>query len=337
MVGKSNPLEHPHSLFAVDAVRTAGILVKSIQAHTVSGTHSKEDRSPVTVADFASQALIGRLLSLTFPDDILVGEEDSGALTQSGPNPLLDKVTGFLQSAVPGATPHQTCEWIDRGSAQPGQRFWTLDPIDGTKGFLRGDQYAVALAYVDSGRVMTAALGCPNLNTDCQPDFNGNGAVLIAVRGQGTWILPMAVNGAEPIPRRLRVSSTRHPSQARVLRSFESGHTNVSQIDHFAQTLKIIAEPVRMDSQAKYALLAGGQGELILRLLSPKLPDYREKIWDQAAGSLIVEEAGGRVTDLDGKPLDFTSGRTLARNRGVLASNDQLHAPALSALKQLKV
>lgn len=336
MVGNSNPLNHPHIHFAVDAVRRAGILVKMIQARMVDAALAKEDRSPVTIADYASQALIGRLLSLSFPDDILVGEEDSAALKQPGASAVLDSVTAFLKSTVPDATPQQTCQWIDRGSAQPGQRFWTLDPIDGTKGFLRGDQYAVALAYIESGQVMTAALGCPNLNTDCQPDFNGSGAVLVAARGKGTWVLPMVVNGDQPEPRRLQVSTCRHPSQARILRSFESGHTNVSQIDHFAQALGINAEPVRMDSQAKYALLAAGQGELILRLLSPSMPDYREKIWDQAAGSLIVEEAGGKVSDLNGKPLDFTTGRTLTHNRGVLASNHHLHIPALSALKHLK-
>jgi 3'(2'), 5'-bisphosphate nucleotidase len=336
MVGKSNPLNDPHITFAVEAVRRAGILVKSIQAHMVDTALSKEDRSPVTIADFASQALIGRLLSITFPEDALVGEEDSAVLQEPHSRPILDRITGFLQTILPEATAQQTCDWIDRGTAQPGQQFWTLDPIDGTKGFLRGDQYAVALAYVDSGQVMTAALGCPNLNTDCQPDFNGTGAVLVAAHGRGTWVLPMVANGAEPEPHRLQASACRRPSEARVLRSFESGHTNVSQIDYFAQALEINAEPVRMDSQAKYALLAAGQGELILRLLSPNNPDYREKIWDQAAGSLIVEEAGGKVSDLDGKPLDFTSGRTLTRNRGVLASNGHLHAPALTALKQIQ-
>jgi 3'(2'), 5'-bisphosphate nucleotidase len=117
------------------------------------------------------------------------------------------------------------------------------------------------------------------------------------------------------------------------LRSFESGHTNVSQIDQVADALGVKVEPVRMDSQAKYAVLAAGHGELYLRLLSPKKPDYREKIWDQAAGSLIVEEAGGWVTDLDGKPLDFTAGRTLTNNRGILASNGHLHPQALQALR----
>jgi 3'(2'), 5'-bisphosphate nucleotidase len=90
---------------------------------------------------------------------------------------------------------------------------------------------------------------------------------------------------------------------------------------------------VRLDSQAKYAILAAGAGDLIFRLIFPKKPKYKEKIWDQAAGSLVVEEAGGKVTDLDGKPLDFTQGRTLAKNRGVLASNTYLHDAALQAIK----
>ena len=127
------------------------------------------------------------------------------------------------------------------------------------------------------------------------------------------------------------------PSRARILRSFESGHTNVSQIDEFALSLGVQVEPVRMDSQAKYAFLAAGAGELILRLLSPSQPDYREKVWDQAAGSLILEQAGGRITDLDGKPLDFTKGRRLEDNRGVLASNGLLHEKALRALKEIGV
>ena len=84
-----------------------------------------------------------------------------------------------------------------------------------------------------------------------------------------------------------------------------------------------------MDSQAKYAVLAAGEGDVLLRLLSPSRPDYREKIWDQAAGSIVIEEAGGRITDLDGKPLDFSHGRTLAKNRGIVATNGHLHDAVL--------
>jgi len=69
--------------------------------------------------------------------------------------------------------------------------------------------------------------------------------------------------------------------------------------------------------------------------LSPNQPNYREKIWDQAAGSIVLVEAGGQISDLDGKPLDFTSGRSLHNNRGILATNSQLHPAALAALRQV--
>jgi len=134
---------------------------------------------------------------------------------------------------------------------------------------------------------------------------------------------------------RLQVSARNDSSEARLLRSFEAGHTNTDQMDEVARALRVQAPPVAMDSQAKYALLAAGAGDLLFRLLSPKQPDYQERIWDQAAGSLVVEEAGGRISDLDGRPLDFTAGRTLARNRGVLASNGCLHEAALQALRQV--
>jgi 3'(2'), 5'-bisphosphate nucleotidase len=119
------------------------------------------------------------------------------------------------------------------------------------------------------------------------------------------------------------------------MRSFESGHTNVDQIENFQNEMGIQSDPVKMDSQVKYALLASGIGEVYLRLLSPNSPDYREKIWDQAAGSIIVEEAGGLVTDLDGKKLDFGQGRTLKKNRGICASNGKLHDQILKAIRTI--
>jgi 3'(2'), 5'-bisphosphate nucleotidase len=221
-------------------------------------------------------------------------------------------------------------ELIDRGAGDPPARFWTLNPVDGTKGFLRKDQYAVALARVEDGQVAVAALGCPELEAAKRPAPGGVGSILVAMRGQGTWSLPMG-DATVRVPQ-LRVSATDNPAKARVLRSFEKSHTDAGGIDQMAANLGITAPPVAMDSQAKYAVLAAGGAEILLRLLSPDRPDYREKIWDQAAGSLVVEDAGGRVTDLDGKPLDFSHGRTLAKNRGVVATNGRLHDAVLEAL-----
>jgi 3'(2'), 5'-bisphosphate nucleotidase len=55
-------------------------------------------------------------------------------------------------------------------------------------------------------------------------------------------------------------------------------------------------------------------------------------VWDHAGGVLVVEEAGGIVTDIDGQPLDFSLGRELSRNRGVIVSNGQFHDRLLSAV-----
>jgi 3'(2'), 5'-bisphosphate nucleotidase len=322
----------PELQFALNAARRAALLVRQVQADLVTPALTKDDRSPVTVADFAAQALVGRLLAETFPQDWLVAEEDSTALRTPEAARTLERVTHFVRRALPSATPEKVCAWIDHKRAETAERFWTLDPIDGTKGFLRGDQYAIALALVVDGKVEIGVLGCPNLTEAHLPDLSGPGSLVVAVRGEGAWTTSLASPGEY---QRLSVSAQTDPAQARLLRSFESGHTNVSQIDIFAQALGIQAEPVLMDSQAKYAVLAAGKGDLLLRLLSAAQPNYREKIWDQAAGSLVLEEAGGRITDLDGAALDFATGRSLRNNRGILASNQGLHAAALQALRQI--
>ena len=323
----------PELEFAIHAVRQASRLIKQVQAEMVTSALTKDDRSPVTVADFAAQALVGYLLDQNFPNDALIGEEDSSVLQTPEERATLEQITHFVGQYAPNATPESVCQWIDRGSADSAARYWTLDPIDGTKGFLRGDQYAVALALVVDGDIKVGVLGCPNLTDGYKPEIGGPGSLVAAARGKGTW--QISLEATDNFYVQLSVSEQNDLAEARLLRSFESGHTNVSQIDVFAQNLGVEAEPVRMDSQAKYAVLAAGHGELYLRLLSARQPDYREKIWDQAAGAIVIEEAGGTVTDLDGKPLDFTQGRTLAKNRGICGSNGVLHEKALATLKAL--
>jgi 3'(2'), 5'-bisphosphate nucleotidase len=322
-------IHNPEIRFALNAVRGAALLVRRIQMELVVSALEKADRSPVTVADYASQALVASLLTESFPEDALVAEEDSSTLQGT---PLLEQVTEYVRRDQPAATPSSVCAWIDRGSSAPASRFWTLDPIDGTKGFLRGDQYAVALSLVENGVVQIGVLGCPNLRDGYRPDHGGEGSLAIAVRGQGSWVASLI---SPRIYDRLHASRRTDPSTARLLRSFESGHTNPGKIDALAGALGITASALAMDSQAKYCLLAAGKADLMLRMLSPSHPDYREKIWDQAAGLLIIEEAGGKVTDLEGKPLDFSTGRTLENNRGVLASNGLLHPAVMQALRQV--
>jgi 3'(2'), 5'-bisphosphate nucleotidase len=195
---------------------------------------------------------------------------------------------------------------------------------------LRREQYAVALGFVRNGRVELGVLGCPELSAARRSDSSGPGSLVVAARGQGTWCQPL--DGPDQW-QRLTVSTRSEGAAARILRSVEKSHTNVDEIGQLAAQLGTAVAPIGMDSQAKYAVLAAGEGDVLLRLLSPSRPDYREKIWDQAAGSIVVEEAGGRVSDLDGRPLDFAHGRTLAANRGILATNGHLHSAVLTALR----
>jgi 3'(2'), 5'-bisphosphate nucleotidase len=327
-------LDDPEIAFAVHAVSQAGTLVSQVQKDLVAPALMKSDHSPVTVADYVSQALASYYLMQAFPSDPLVAEEDAETLRSESAAGLVEQVTAFIRRSLPFATPQAVCEWIDRGGNATGQRFWTLDPIDGTKGFLRGDQYAIALALVLDGMVQIGVLGCPNLTEARWLDPGGPGSLVIAVRGMGTWTCEMRNPGQFT---RLQVSQHKLNKDARLLRSYESGHTNVDNIQAFQQQFGSQQKPVLMDSQAKYAVLAAGEAEILLRLLSNDQPGYREKIWDQAAGSLVLEEAGGRISDLDGKDLDFSSGRTLAKNRGLLATNRWMHPAALEALRAIGI
>jgi 3'(2'), 5'-bisphosphate nucleotidase len=322
---------------AIAAVREAAQLARSVQQELVTPALTKDDRSPVTVADFAVQAVVARRLAEHYPGSSLVGEESADALRLVEGTDTLEQVTLFVRRAVVGATPEEVCGLIDRGcvdggGGEPPDEFWTLDPIDGTKGFLRREQYAVALGKIEQGVVTIGILGCPELSASSKSDPGGDGSLIVAMRGQGTWWQPL-FDGGKWQP--LHVSKRTEVARARVLRSVEKAHTNVDDIGRLVETLGITAPPVPLDSQAKYAVLAAGAGDVLLRLISPKAPNYKEKIWDQAAGSIIVTEALGKVTDLDGKPLDFSHGRTLSANRGVLAANGPLHEALLAGLRAI--
>jgi 3'(2'), 5'-bisphosphate nucleotidase len=313
--------------FSLKAVREAAELASQIQRELVSKALVKSDRSPVTVADFTVQALIARRLADRFPGSILVAEESSQALRSPDEKHTLEQVTAFLGKKFSEVNHEFVCTWIDYGASATAESFWTLDPVDGTKGFLRGEQYVTALALIQDGQVQLGALGCPHLSSDLSPTYSDGGVVLVAARGYGVWLESTPGAGLE----RLEVSRMGDSSQARVLRSVESGHTDLEATDRIMSELGTGAI-VPLDSQAKFALLAGGKAELIFRLLSPGRPNYREKIWDQAAGSIIVEEAGGRVSDLRGEELNFGLGRELTDNIGVLVSNGLLHDQALQAI-----
>jgi 3'(2'), 5'-bisphosphate nucleotidase len=260
-----------------------------------------------------------------------VGEEHSAELRVEGAEGLRAAVVRHVASVVPeAASADAVLGWIDHGGWTPdGTRstFWTLDPIDGTKGFLRGEQYAIALALIVDGKITLGVLGCPNLSTEAS---GGPGGLLMAARrGHGCRMLDMDERASAG--RLVKVSPVSVVSQARFCESVESGHSDQEASARIAATLGITAEPYRIDSQCKYAAVARGDASIYLRL--PTRPDYRETIWDHAAGVVVVEEAGGTVTDVFGRPLDFTRGRRLEANQGIIATNGRFHERVVAAVR----
>jgi len=320
----------PMVRFSVETVKAAAGLLKMIHQSTDWGTLQKSDRTPVTVADFSVQGMVGRLFEEVLPDDILVAEEKSDTLRSSEHAHTRAMVMQQIRSLLPQAAEEQVFAWIDRGKGEPARRFWTLDPLDGTKGFLRDGQFAVSLSLIEDGQVKLGVIGCPVLDADLLPGASPTGEL----KGKGSWRFPL--NGQEegtPVS----VSDTREPERLQLLQSYASEHTDVLTIDRLMGMWNTKSEPLRIDSQVKYGMLSAGRGDLLLRLLSPQQPDYREKIWDIAPGWLLVQEAGGMMTDLDGKSLDFTAGREMRNNRGILATNGYLHEFALQSLKRVGI
>lgn len=171
---------------AIKAVSIASKLCQSVFKQLVDGqTLTKTDASPVTIADFGAQAVINKIIHQEF-HDFMIGEEDASDLRE---NPsLCEKVLDLCQSFDKTFTKQSLLESIDLGKYEGGKgRFWTLDPIDGTKGFLRGDQYAICLALIVDGRVELAVQGCPNLLRDSNNPESERGSVFVAVRGQGAF------------------------------------------------------------------------------------------------------------------------------------------------------
>lgn len=313
---------------AMAAVQHASRLCRTVQTTITPEVLDKRDQSPVTIADFGSQAVVCKHIGDAFPGDRIIAEEDSAALRAPENVPFLSAVCDHVRRQGINASSANVCEWIDRGGAtQYSPRFWTLDPIDGTKGFLRKGQYAVSLALVIDGQIELGVLGCPNLPVSSD-EGSPIGTLFYAVRGHGAFVCPL--DTGEPA-QRIHVTSTTNPSLARFCESVESGHSAHNESALVAARLGMTADPVRMDSQAKYATVARGFADAYLRL--PTKTGYFEKIWDHAGGVAVVEEAGGRVTDVTGKNLDFSRGHQLNLNRGVIVTNGKLHNAIVDAVQ----
>ncbi|KFK28089.1 hypothetical protein AALP_AA8G470900 [Arabis alpina] len=310
----------------------------------VTDVWNKTDESPVTVADYGSQAVVSLVLERELKNEpvSLVAEEDSGELRKVAAESVLARITELVKDTLDSDESYadsplssdDVLNAIDRGKSEGGPkgRHWILDPIGGTRGFIRGEQYAIGLALLVEGKVVLGVMACPKL--PLASTANGNiqksspekmGCLFFGSVGTGTYVQSLSVGS---IPEKVEVSSIDDPAKASF---FESYHTPVPIHNTIAKKLGIMDSPIKINSQTKYAALSRGDGEVYLRFTRKARP---ESIWNHAAGSIIVSEAGGKVTDAAGEPLDFSKGKYLDYKRGIVVTTQKLLPRLLKAVRE---
>ena len=216
---------------------------KAIMAlyHTQVEVAEKADRSPVTAADLAANAIIMEKLALLTPDIPIVSEESA---------------------QIP---------WSER---KHWQTFWLVDPLDGTKEYLRRNgEFTVNIALIEHGRPVMAVVHAPALEKSWLGDGNRAWSV-----SNDEWVQISTESAQPPIV----VGSRSHPSPALA--------------EYLAQFPQYKMKEA--GSSLKFCLVAEGKAQYYPRL-GPTM------MWDTAAGQCIAESAGGQVKTPDGLPLSY--------------------------------
>nr|XP_048334845.1 putative PAP-specific phosphatase, mitochondrial isoform X3 [Ziziphus jujuba var. spinosa] len=325
---------------AVDVVERACRLCldvkSSLSAKSDGRIVEKNDQTPVTVADFGVQALVSLELGKLFPSIPLVAEEDSAFVRSNNlVEPVVNAVTGCSSSIDKSWTEADVLEAIDRGGkdafvfcTKPAT-YWVLDPIDGTRGFLKGTEalYVVGLALVVDGEIVLAVMGCPNWKEDLRNKsisevqgykniLSESGIVMVAHLGCGTWARRLIFERQDTInvPHSWTRCFVDHYSlvhEARFcipesqtwdslpLSALFSATTDANSIGDN----QILLLPQCCGSLCKYLMVASGRASVfILRTRDEKTI----KAWDHAAGIICVHEAGGqKFCQMDGATFQW--------------------------------
>ena len=233
------------------------------------GVRDKADKSPVTDADQAAEAIIVAGLRKLTPDTPVVAEEEMAA----GRVPALDAI-------------------------RAGAPFWLVDPLDGTKEFIkRNGEFTVNIALIEGGRPTLGIVLAPASET--------------LWRGAADWA-PTRASTVAPSRRSPRVPNPTTASPAAPAAATPSTATSISGSAAKAIT---VAERVQVGSSLKFCLIAEGKADIY-----PRFGPTNE--WDTAAGQGVLEAAGGEVVTTDGEPLlygkpRFSNPHFIARSKAL--------------------
>jgi len=336
---------------AIFLTEICGNLTRTVQGSKELKERTKGDCSPVTKADLAVQALVTLYLQETRQRFNLCAEEDS---SQVKDEEMLLAVTALVNEHFPFSvcpdresfTTEDITSALDNADADTSKvnECWVMDPIDGTRGFVRYGQYAVALGKIKDGGLELAVVCSPNVpagrpftdlctydaesDSHQSPGYNSeqtDASLLAALRGHGCretrfefGSTGLMFEGMDPI----------NVSNKTALFEFNFCESVNFPPPSQAKTARLVSaadNPMyQLDSMAKYSLVAAGEMDCYLRFSGMG----RQKIWDHV-GELLVIEAGGMVTDVNGKRLNFTVGKKLTENIQIVASNGKCHQAIL--------
>ena len=250
----------PELQAALDAARQAASIARSLYQHNIE-VRLKADKSPVTEADVRCETAIREILESRFPAYGFFGEETAAR-------------------------------------ALDADNLWLVDPIDGTKAFVREyPMFSTQIALMRRGEIVLGVSSAPVY-----------GDLAYAERGRGAFL-----NGK--------------PLGVSVIADLESAALSAGNLKTLAAGARwgrygaLVARVDRIRGYGDflhYHLLAAGKLEAVI--------ESDVNILDIAACVAIVTEAGGRFTDLEGGPITL-------RSTSVLATNGRLHAPVLAALR----
>ena len=155
-----------HLKIAINAVKKASYFCKYVlKNHVKLNTFLKDDRSPVTIADFGSAVIIVNEILSNFSYPIFISEENLAALNSDKRIDLKEKLFFLIQKVYPEFTlkSFECALNYKNPSIQEHSKKWIIDPIDGTKGFINGRQFAIALSTIENFDVTMGVISCPNI------------------------------------------------------------------------------------------------------------------------------------------------------------------------------
>lgn len=301
---------HRELKLAIDIIRKASIITEWFKKKGIGSiSFKKSDQSPVTLADFASQIYLISQIREYFQDDQIIAEEENIEFIDRKAENLIKQC--FEDLNIPKL---EILKENIRYHGKSSDRQWTIDPIDGTIGYQKGLSYAIGVGFMLKSNPKICVIAVPNYNEESLTVFSAEESQGAQVLYNNNVFKPIKVNQNEDL-HNIRLCHSLHYDQPWVL--------------NFAQDIGI-RNFIQIDSMAKFCMVADGTADLYIKPLDQE----HSFTWDFMPGDLLVREAGGSVTDLNGVSLKFKEKKCLWTRPGIIVSNGRLHEKILELIKR---